>query len=70
MDIEITPVRQSQYTYLKNDMLLDLRDEMASPTLSDAYKKHRLHYCIKEIAYMNEILGLPATDGVEKWLKD
>jgi hypothetical protein len=68
MRLEINVVRQSQYTYMKNDMLGDLEREMANPELSDSYKKHRLHYCIREVADMNEVLGLPATDGVEKWL--
>lgn len=69
MDIEITPIRESQYKYLKAEMLNELEAEMAS-TLSATYKKARLRYVIREVADMNEVLGLPVTDGVEKWLEN
>lgn len=70
IEIKVEANRESTYRFLKQNMIDDLTRDLRDRKLSKAYKKSAARYAIREIADYNEVLGLPATDGVkEEWHK-
>lgn len=68
--IEISLDRESTYKGMKKEFIESLEEEVNNPNISDAYKKSRIKYVIREMEDINDALGLPSTDGVEKWLEN
>lgn len=65
--IEMDYSSRAMFSSVKGGLIEELERLDTNMDIVDSYKETRRPFLLREIAEINEELGLPKDDGVEKW---